>query len=113
MKTVFATCVAVGLAEWLIDKTCLVIFYFLKDDVVLQRLVTFEEDDTDSKPLPPTIKLMSVEVPGLEQLVLEFVKKYYQCYDMDSRQPLLDAYHEHAMMSMSAFSSSGKGLVLI
>ena len=32
---------------------------------------------------------------------MEFVKQYISIYDSNSRQPLLNAYHENAVMSMS------------
>ena len=38
-------------------------------------------------------------------VVLKFLEQYYILYDGDSRQPLLDAYHEDAMMSMAAVGS--------
>jgi len=43
-----------------------------------------------------------VKNPASEGIVLTFLKEYFKIYDSDSRQALLDAYHEKAHMSMSA-----------
>lgn len=36
-----------------------------------------------------------------QNTVRQFLEQYFIIYDSDSRQPLLQAYHEHAMFSMT------------
>ena len=38
----------------------------------------------------------------VQDLVVKFLKEYYTIYDSDNRQPLIDAYHENALFSLSA-----------
>ncbi|XP_025104123.1 nuclear RNA export factor 1-like isoform X1 [Pomacea canaliculata] len=38
----------------------------------------------------------------IQDLVVKFLKEYYTLYDSDNRQPLIDAYHEHAVFSLTA-----------
>ena len=45
-------------------------------------------------------KLMTSPEAGA--LVLRFLEQYFLLYDSASRQGLLDAYHENAVMSLSA-----------
>ncbi|PZC77797.1 hypothetical protein B5X24_HaOG202987 [Helicoverpa armigera] len=40
--------------------------------------------------------------PAGQDLVREFLTQYFAIYDAESRQPLLEAYHEHATMSLAA-----------
>ena len=39
--------------------------------------------------------------PEAEMVVLQFLQQYFQLYDGDRREQLLEAYHEDAVMSMS------------
>ena len=39
--------------------------------------------------------------PEAEVVVLNFLQQYFQLYDGDRREHLLEAYHEEAVMSMS------------
>ena len=39
--------------------------------------------------------------PEAEVVVLNFLQQYFQLYDGDRREQLLEAYHEEAVMSMS------------
>ena len=41
-------------------------------------------------------------IKTIVELVFVFQEEYFKVYDSDNRQALLDAYHENAMMSMSA-----------
>lgn len=36
------------------------------------------------------------------EIVQKFLVQYFELYDSDNRQQLLDAYHEHAMLSITA-----------
>ncbi|OWR41211.1 nuclear RNA export factor 1 [Danaus plexippus] len=47
--------------------------------------------------------------PAGQNLVREFLTQYFAIYDSDSRQPLLEAYHETATMSMAAGYLSNEG----
>lgn len=51
--------------------------------------------------LPPRQQSFLVDPAG-QDLVREFLTQYFAIYDAESRQPLLEAYHEHATMSMAA-----------
>lgn len=57
-------------------------------------------DVADDATLPPKHQTFLVDPTG-QNLVREFLTQYFAIYDSESRQPLLDAYHEHASMSMA------------
>jgi nuclear RNA export factor len=40
--------------------------------------------------------------PSGSDLVSKFLEQYFMLYDSDNRQQLLEAYHEHAMLSITA-----------
>jgi Nuclear transport factor 2 (NTF2) domain len=40
--------------------------------------------------------------PNGAEIVRQFLEQYFLIFDSGNRQPLLDAYHEHAMFSMTA-----------
>jgi len=42
-------------------------------------------------------------------IVRQFLEQYFIIFDSDNRQPLLDAYHEHAMFSLTATHNSQHG----
>lgn len=72
------------------------------DDKVLPKEIGFEDDGSGNGEMPLTLpKLIKNEAAG--GLVLQFLEQYFKLYDSDSRQPLLDAYDENAMMSMTAW----------
>jgi len=72
------------------------------DGKSLPKLIGFDDDGTHAGDMPATIpKLIKSEEAG--NLVLQFLEQYFRLYDSDSRQPLLDAYDENAMMSMTAW----------
>lgn len=50
--------------------------------------------------LPPRQQSFLVDPSG-QDLVREFLTQYFAIYDSDSRQQLLEAYHENAIMSMA------------
>lgn len=43
------------------------------------------------------------------RIVKEFLEQYIQIYDTENRQPLLQAYHEHATYSMTMAYPHGYG----
>jgi len=75
------------------------------DDKPMPKKIGFEGDTSPStSSLPPSIpKFIKSEEAGT--LVLQFLEQYFKLYDSDNRQPLLDAYDENAMMSMSCFGN--------
>jgi len=80
------------------------------DDKELPKTVAFDcDEDEGSKGtgLPPIVqKMIRNEEAGV--IVCKFLEEYFKAYDSDSRQPLLDAYHEEAVMSMSAHGNHEK-----
>lgn len=61
-------------------------------------------DDQEDTALPVSIpKCIKNEAAG--GIVLQFLLQFFKLYDSDSRQPLLDAYHENAVMSMACVGS--------
>lgn len=74
------------------------------DDKELPAKISFEDEDEEktSGELPASIPKM-VKNEGAAGLVLTFLEQFFKLYDSDSRQPLLEAYHENAMFSMSAW----------
>lgn len=80
------------------------------DGKPLPKQIGFEdEDEDDTSPsttqLPATIPKYIKEA-GSGDLVLQFLQQFFKLYDSDNRQPLLDAYDENALMSMSVFGAS-------
>ncbi|CAH0755150.1 unnamed protein product [Diatraea saccharalis] len=69
------------------------------DGVELPPAIGF--DVSEDVALPPRQQSFLVDPAG-QDLVREFLTQYFAIYDSDSRQPLLEAYHEHATMSMAA-----------
>lgn len=51
--------------------------------------------------LPPAKASFLCDNAGAE-IVRQFLEQYFILYDSDNRQQLLDAYHEHAMLSLTA-----------
>ncbi|CAH0686369.1 unnamed protein product [Spodoptera exigua] len=69
------------------------------DGVDLPPAIGF--DVLEDVSLPPRQQSFLVDPAG-QDFVREFLTQYFAIYDADSRQPLLEAYHEHATMSMAA-----------
>lgn len=64
----------------------------------------FDDDVVEKTEIPASLpKLVKNETAG--GLVLQFLEQYFKLYDTDNRQPLLDAYDENAMMSLSCVGS--------
>jgi len=74
----------------------------LLDGKELPKEIGFDDDEpATSSDLPATIpKMLKNEAAG--GVVLTFLEQFFKLYDSDNRQPLLDAYHEEAMFSLSA-----------
>ncbi|XP_047997940.1 nuclear RNA export factor 1 [Leguminivora glycinivorella] len=69
------------------------------DGVDLPPVIGF--DVAEDSALPPRKQSFLVDEAG-KDLVRDFLTQYFAIYDSESRQPLLDAYHEQAHMSMAA-----------
>jgi len=71
------------------------------DGAELPKVVTFDDDDNaTSAGLVPSVPKVTCN-PAAEGVVLEFLKQYFNLYDGDNREQLMEAYHEDAVMSMS------------
>merc|ERR1719153_264791 len=73
------------------------------DGKELPKEISFDDDEvTASTDIPAAIpKMLKNEAAG--GVVLTFLEQFFKLYDSDNRQPLLDAYHEEAMFSLSAY----------
>jgi len=90
----------------------------VQDDQPMPKVITFDDEDAGGGQLPPSQQKMQVGNPekvkrGIiiavfminllqTNVALQFLAEYFKIYDSDSRQSLLDAYHEEACMSYSA-----------
>jgi len=73
------------------------------DGKELPKEIGFDDDEpTTSSDLPASIPKM-VKNEAAAGVVLTFLEQFFKLYDSDNRQPLLDAYHEEAMFSLSAY----------
>jgi len=74
------------------------------DGKALPKQIGFEDEGSAVNDIPLSCpKLIKNEAAG--NLVLQFLEQYFKLYDSDSRQPLLDAYDENAMMSLTAIGA--------
>jgi nuclear RNA export factor len=69
-----------------------------QDGKVLPPPIGFDLDD--SAQLPKATASFICDEAGAD-IVRQFLHQYFAIYDSDNRQPLLDAYHEQAMLSMT------------
>ncbi|XP_017852051.1 nuclear RNA export factor 1 [Drosophila busckii] len=76
------------------------------DGETLPPLVEF--DIVDNAALP-TAKASYLCDSGGAEVVRQFLDQYFNIFDSGNRQPLLDAYHEHAMLSTTMPSASQAG----
>ncbi|KAK0162058.1 hypothetical protein PV327_008426 [Microctonus hyperodae] len=74
------------------------------DGTELPRPILFDIAD-EGVVLPPT-KSMFLNDPRAEKVAIQFMQQYFTIFDGDSRQPLLDAYHENANFSLTIAPSS-------
>ncbi|XP_030378948.1 nuclear RNA export factor 1 [Scaptodrosophila lebanonensis] len=65
-------------------------------------------DLQESTSLPPNKASYLSDSAGAE-VVRQFLDQYFNIFDSNNRQPLLDAYHEQAMLSISMPSASQAG----
>ncbi|XP_063981065.1 nuclear RNA export factor 1-like [Diachasmimorpha longicaudata] len=69
------------------------------DGTDLPAPILFDVSD-DSIKLPPTERIFTAN-PKAQEIANQFLQQYFMVFDSDSRQPLLNAYHEHACFSLS------------
>uniref|UniRef100_A0A182P4G9 NTF2 domain-containing protein n=1 Tax=Anopheles epiroticus TaxID=199890 RepID=A0A182P4G9_9DIPT len=69
------------------------------DDIDLPPPISFDVPEDDMK-LPEAKASFLTDTSGAD-LVRQFLEQYFTIYDSDNRQPLLEAYHEHAMFSLT------------
>ncbi|XP_034832611.1 nuclear RNA export factor 1 [Maniola hyperantus] len=74
------------------------------DGVDLPPAIGFDVSDEVS--LPPNRQWFLIDQAG-QTLVRDFLTQYFAIYDSESRQPLLEAYDETAMLSMAASYLTG------
>lgn len=87
-------------------------FYLFKDGKQLEKLITFEDDASTSA----SGTTFTDSIPSINKMVVDekcgdliglFLKQYFECYDSDNREPLANAYHENAILSMQASFPKG------
>ncbi|XP_055923173.1 nuclear RNA export factor 1 [Eupeodes corollae] len=73
----------------------------------LEPLILFDVNDTGSLPKPKASFLC--DASGAD-IIRQFLEQYFIIFDSDNRQPLLDAYHEQAMLTIALppISQSGR-----
>ncbi|XP_055638003.1 nuclear RNA export factor 1 [Toxorhynchites rutilus septentrionalis] len=76
------------------------------DDMTLPPPIGFDVTDEVAK-LPTAKASFLCDMAGAD-IVRQFLEQYFIIFDSDNRQPLLEAYHEHAMVSMTAYSCSSQ-----
>lgn len=77
------------------------------DNIDLPPPIGFDVPEDDHK-LPSAKASFLCDTAGAG-IVRQFLEQYFIIYDSDNRQPLLEAYHEHAMISMTVFNSPSQG----
>uniref|UniRef100_A0A182NMU6 NTF2 domain-containing protein n=1 Tax=Anopheles dirus TaxID=7168 RepID=A0A182NMU6_9DIPT len=70
------------------------------DNIDLPPPISFDVPEDDMK--LPVAKASFLCDNGGADFVRQFLEQYFAIYDSDNRQPLLEAYHEHAMFSLTA-----------
>lgn len=74
------------------------------DNMDLPPPIGFDVEDGDDCKLPPAKASFLCDTAGAD-IVRQFLEQYFIIYDSDNRQPLLEAYHEHAMISLTVVNS--------
>ncbi|KAI8114793.1 Nuclear RNA export factor 1 [Lucilia cuprina] len=72
----------------------------------LEPQILFDVNDTST--LPKAQASFLCDASGAD-IIRQFLEQYFMIFDSDNRQPLLDAYHEQAMMSISVPPASQAG----
>ncbi|XP_011701217.1 PREDICTED: nuclear RNA export factor 1-like [Wasmannia auropunctata] len=69
------------------------------DGVELPRPIVFDVADESAK-IPPSQRLFVADGKA-QEIASQFLHQYFTIFDTENRQPLLDAYDEHASFSMT------------
>jgi len=82
------------------------------NDKEMPKVIGFEGDDEEASggmtPLPPVQMKMTCN-QTVEPVILQFLQEYFKVYDSGNREPLMNAYHEEAVMSLHAnYLSTGR-----
>ncbi|XP_048511817.1 nuclear RNA export factor 1-like [Athalia rosae] len=75
------------------------------DDIELPAPISFDVADSGSR-LPPSQRTFIVNAEA-QKIAGQFLQLYFAIFDSDNRQPLLDAYHEHACFSITVAYAQG------
>ncbi|XP_031626575.1 nuclear RNA export factor 1 [Contarinia nasturtii] len=70
------------------------------DGVELPAQIGFDVETEETTQLPSAKASFLVDQSGAD-IVRQFLQQYFVIFDSDNRQPLLDAYHENAMFSLT------------
>lgn len=76
------------------------------DDTELPRPIVFDVVDEAAK-IPPSQRMFIADTKA-QEIASQFLQQYFTIFDSESRQPLLDAYDEHACFSMTITTSNNK-----
>lgn len=79
----------------------------LQDNMDLPPQIGFDVADESQLPSPKASFLCNLA--GAD-IVRQFLGQYFSIFDSESRQPLLNAYHEQAMFSLTASYASEQHL---
>lgn len=74
-----------------------------KDGTELPRPIVFDVVDDAAK--VPLSQRMFVADAKAQEIASQFLQQYFTIFDSENRQPLLDAYDEHACFSMTITTS--------
>lgn len=77
-----------------------------KDGTELPRPIVFDVVDDTAK-IPPPQRVFATDAKA-QEIASQFMQQYFTIFDSESRQPLLDAYDEHACFSMTVTSYNNK-----
>lgn len=68
---------------------------------MLPPQIGFDVGPEDENKIPQAKASFLCDVNG-QDIVRQFLEQYFIIYDSADRQPLIQAYHEHALFSMTA-----------
>jgi len=71
----------------------------------LPRPIVFDVVDEAAK--VPSSQRMFVADAKAQEIASQFLQQYFTIFDRENRQPLLDAYNEHAYFSMTVTTPHG------
>ncbi|XP_036149391.1 nuclear RNA export factor 1 isoform X2 [Monomorium pharaonis] len=78
------------------------------DGIELPRPIVFDVVD-DAAKIPPSQRMFVADAKA-QDIASQFLQQYFTIFDSENRQPLLDAYDEHACFSMTITTSHNNKL---